>query len=58
MNPMALMLIGLGVGASLMYLTDPQTGNRRGIRKAGDAAPKPASSARRRAAPPVLLSLA
>jgi uncharacterized membrane protein len=38
MNPMALMLIGLGVGASLMYLTDPQTGNRRGIRKAGDAA--------------------
>jgi uncharacterized membrane protein len=48
MNPMVLMLVGLGVGASLMYLTDPQTGNRRravirdkvrhGIRKAGDAA--------------------
>jgi BON domain len=47
MNPIATMLIGLGVGASLMYLIDPQAGNRRrailgdrvrrGVRKAGDA---------------------
>jgi uncharacterized membrane protein len=48
MNPAATLLIGLGVGASLMYLIDPQGGNRRravigdkvkrGLRKAGDAA--------------------
>jgi uncharacterized membrane protein len=47
MNPIATMLIGLGLGASLMYLIDPQAGNRRrailgdrvrrGVRKAGDA---------------------
>jgi hypothetical protein len=48
MNPAATLLIGLGVGASLMYLIDPQGRNRRravigdkvkrGLRKAGDAA--------------------
>jgi uncharacterized membrane protein len=48
MNPRATMLIGLGLGASLMYLIDPVAGNRRrailggrlrrGWRKAGDAA--------------------
>jgi uncharacterized membrane protein len=48
MNPAATMLVGLGVGAGLMYLIDPQGGNRRrailrdevkrGLHKAGDAA--------------------
>jgi uncharacterized membrane protein len=47
MNPTATMLIGLGAGASAMYLMDPQGGNRRravirdkakrGWRKLGDA---------------------
>jgi uncharacterized membrane protein len=47
-NPTATMLIGLGLGTSLMYLIDPEAGNRRravlggrvrrGLRKAGDAA--------------------
>jgi hypothetical protein len=47
MNPTATILIGLGFGAGLMYLSDPEAGNRRraliggklrrGLREAGEA---------------------